>query len=334
MSAIALARFRPLPSVRVRLVGAMAATVLLWASAFVAIRATLPELGYGALASTRLLLGALAFAALARPLGVRRPARAELPWLMALGATGFTGYQVLLSAGETTVPAGTSALLFGGAPVLVALMAGPALGERLSRRAWLGVALGFSGVAIVALGQGASLTSGAGAALVLAAVVSYAVWVVLSRHALRRMGAAHVTAWSLWFGALFALPFAGGAPGALADAPSATLLGVLFLGVVVTTVPFLLWAWVLARVPAGRLAPCLLLISPAAVVIAWIALGEQPALSALLGGLVTLAGVAIVQAPARPRVPAAASASPTIAATAAATKPPMIHASSGRASTS
>jgi drug/metabolite transporter (DMT)-like permease len=36
------------------------------------------------------------------------------------------------------------------------------------------------------------------------------------------------------------------------------------------------WAWVLARVPASTAAPSLLLISPAAVVIAWAALGEQP----------------------------------------------------------
>jgi drug/metabolite transporter (DMT)-like permease len=291
---------------RARLLVAVGVTVVLWGSAFVAIRATLPAFGYASLASGRLLLGALAFAALARPLGIRRPTRGEVPWLMALGATGFTGYQVLLSAGEETVPAGTSALLFGGAPVLVALMAGPALGERLGPRGWLGVALGFAGVAIVAAGQGAALGSGAGAAAVLAAVVCYALWVVLSRHVLRTMKGAQVTAWSAWFGALFALPFAGGAPAALAHATPNALLGLLFLGLVITTIPFMLWAWVLARVPASTAAPCLLLISPAAVILAWVALGEQPALSALLGGLLTLAGVATVQAPAaRPPWPAA-----------------------------
>jgi drug/metabolite transporter (DMT)-like permease len=280
------------PARRARLLLAVGVTVVLWGSAFVAIRATLPAFGYASLASGRLLLGALAFAALARPLGVRRPTRAEVPWLMALGATGFTGYQVLLSAGEETVPAGASALLFGGAPVLVALMAGPALGERLGRRGWLGVALGFAGVSIVATGQGAALGSTAGAAAVLAAVVCYALWVVLSRHVLQTMKGAQVTAWSTWFGALFALPFAAGA-----HAAPGAVLGLLFLGFLITTIPFLLWAWVLARVPASTAAPCLLLISPAAVVIAWVALGEQPALSALLGGLLTLAGVATVQAP-------------------------------------
>jgi drug/metabolite transporter (DMT)-like permease len=296
MSAIAIALpvVAP-PARRARLLGAVGVTVVLWGSAFVAIRATLPAFGYGSLASLRLLLGALAFAALARPLGIRRPTRAQLPWLMALGATGYTGYQVLLSAGEETVPAGTAALLFGGTPVLVALLARPALGERLGRRGWAGVALGVAGVAVVATGQGGAFDSGAGALAVLAAVVCYAVWVVLSRHVLGTMGGVQVTAWSTWFGALFALPFAGDAPTALAHASSHELLGLLFLGLIITTVPFALWAWVLARVPASSAAVSLLLISPAAVVIAWAALGEQPALSALLGGLLTLAGVATVQ---------------------------------------
>jgi drug/metabolite transporter (DMT)-like permease len=111
------------------------------------------------------------------------------------------------------------------------------------------------------------------------------------------MKCAQATVWSAWFGALFALPFTGGAPAALAHAAPDAILGLLFLGFVIATIPFLLWAWVLARVPASTAAPCLLLVSPAAVVIAWVALGEQPALSALLGGLLTLAGVATVQAP-------------------------------------
>ena len=138
-------------------------------------------------------------------------------------------------------------------------------------------------------------------------MLCYALWVVLSRHVLRTMTGVQVTAWSTWFGALFALPFAGGAPAALSQAAPDALLGLLFLGLVITTIPFLLWAWVLARVPASAAAPCLLLISPAAVVIAWAALGEQPALSALLGGLLTLAGVAMVQAPGARRQSAAAS---------------------------
>ena len=126
---------------------ALAATIGLWAGAFVAIRAALPALGWATLASGRLLVAAVTFALLARRLGVRVPDRAQLPLLAVLGATGYTGYQLLLSAGEETVSAGASALLFAAAPVLAAVLARPLLGERMTRRGIAGLGVAVAGVA-------------------------------------------------------------------------------------------------------------------------------------------------------------------------------------------
>jgi len=56
------------------------------------------------------VLAALTFFVLTRRFRVPRPTRAQLPLLAALGATGYAGYQLLLSAGEQTVSAGTSEL--------------------------------------------------------------------------------------------------------------------------------------------------------------------------------------------------------------------------------
>jgi catechol 2,3-dioxygenase len=65
-----------------------------------------------------------------------------------------------------------------------------------------------------------------------------------------------------------------------------------------------LWTWTLARIKATTAAPFLLLISPAALVVAWLWLGETPAITALAGGALTLAGVATVQLGARTARPA------------------------------
>ena len=73
-------------------------------------------------------------------------------------------------------------------------------------------------------------------------------------------------------------------PHALSTAPASAILGLLALGVVVTTVPFLLWTWTLSRLGASVAAPLLLLIGPAALLLGWAFLGEVPA--------ITLAGVA------------------------------------------
>jgi drug/metabolite transporter (DMT)-like permease len=308
---------RATPSSPRLLVGAaLTATILLWGAAFAAIREALPSLGYGGLASGRLALAAVAFGLLSLFTGVRRPRRAELPVLAAMGATGYAGYQLLLSAGEQTVPAGTAALLLTIAPVIAAVLAGPVLGERLGARGWAGLVVALGGAVLVALSHRGVHGGGlAGAGLVAAAATVYALWVVLQKLALRSMSPLHATTWATWFGALIALPFGHGLPSSLGHASSSGIVALLVLGIVLSTVPFLLWAWVLARLPASVAASALLMIGPAGVLMGWLLLGEQPALLALVGGAIGLLGVAavVVRAPLRlPRLrPATVVRAPT-----------------------
>ncbi|HZB77892.1 MAG TPA: DMT family transporter [Solirubrobacteraceae bacterium] len=294
-----------MPARRLLVPIALAITICLWAGAFVAIRAALPDLGYATLASGRLLVAAATFALLARRLGITLPERSQLPLLAALGATGYTGYQLLLSAGEETVSAGASALLFAAAPVLAAVLALPVLGERMSGRGIAGLGVAVAGVAVVGIGQGASASHGA--PLVLLAALVYAIWVVLQKRAVGGMPAVQMTVWATWFGALFAVPFASGLPAAI-GAGGPPLLALVFLGVVVTTIPFLLWSWALSQVDATVAGPCLLLIGPVAVLIAWLGLGETPTAITLAGGAVTAAGVLLVQLAARATPPGPPSA--------------------------
>ncbi len=67
------------------------------------------------------------------------------------------------------VEAGTSALVVGIQPILTAILAGPVLGERVTRRQWLGFLLGLSGVALVVeqkLGLGLGTPFGMGLCVV------------------------------------------------------------------------------------------------------------------------------------------------------------------------
>jgi drug/metabolite transporter (DMT)-like permease len=285
----------PPTSSRKLVIAALTATILLWGSAFAAIREALPSLGYAGVASGRLALAAVAFGLIALVAGVRRPRRSELPVLAAMGASGYAGYQLLLSAGEQTVPAGTAALLLALAPVIAAVLAGPVLGERLGRRGWVGLAVALGGAALVALSHHGEHGAGLGGlALVAGAAIVYGLWIVIQKRALRSMSPLHATSWATWFGALIALPFGHALPSGLEHASSGTVTALLALGLVLSTVPFLLWAWVLARLPAGVAASALLMIGPSGVLMGWLLLGEQPAPLALAGGAVALAGVAMV----------------------------------------
>jgi drug/metabolite transporter (DMT)-like permease len=277
-------------------VAAITVTVLLWGSAFVAIRAAVPSLGFQSLAATRLLLGAAVFGLLARRLGVTRPTLRQLPPLIGIAATGLFGYQLLLSAGETRTPAGISAMLFASGPVLVMLLARAFLGEQLARRRWCGVVVALIGAVVTSAAQGLDGGAGLGGpALVLAAICCYAPWVILSKRTSGSLPSNTIAAWSTWIAAVMMLPLSTGIPHAIGHADASALVSVLFLGIVVTTVPLVLWTWALSKIPASVASSSLLLIGPCAMLASGIVLGEVPSLSAALGGAVTLGGVAVAQ---------------------------------------
>ena len=77
---------------------------MLWGSAFAAIRAALEHFSAGHLWVLRLLVAAVALGAVAAARGVRLPARRDVPAIAAVGFAGMTAYQLLLNAGEQTVP--------------------------------------------------------------------------------------------------------------------------------------------------------------------------------------------------------------------------------------
>ncbi|EXU68524.1 hypothetical protein Z951_09430 [Streptomyces sp. PRh5] len=77
---------------------APAGTVVLWASAFPAIRVGIDGLGVAGLSFLRLVVAALALALVAPFTGVRLPRRRDLPMVALSGATGMTALP------ETTAP--------------------------------------------------------------------------------------------------------------------------------------------------------------------------------------------------------------------------------------
>ncbi|MFD5753903.1 EamA family transporter, partial [Streptomyces sp. NPDC127044] len=71
---------------------ALVGTVVLWASAFPAIRVGIDGLGVAALSFLRLLIAAVALLAVAPFAKVRLPRRGDLPLITQSGATGMTPY--------------------------------------------------------------------------------------------------------------------------------------------------------------------------------------------------------------------------------------------------
>lgn len=287
---------------------AAATTVLLWASAFVAIRSAGHHYSPGALALGRLLAGSLTLGVI---LAVRRqglPPKRAWPGILVSGVLWFGGYMVALNWGEQLVDAGTAALVVNVGPILVAFVGGWLLREGFSRRLFLGLVVSFAGAAVVGLstsrGGGASVL---GVVLCLVAAVSYAGGVVGQKPALRHATALQVAAYGCFVGTLCCLPFAGQLWSNAASAPLSATLNVAYLGVLPTAVAFTTWAYALARTSAGRMGATTYAVPAIVVVMSWLLLGEVPGWLTLVGGVVCLAGVAVSRSRARLRTPVVAS---------------------------
>ncbi|MGH3757361.1 DMT family transporter [Actinophytocola sp.] len=293
---------------------AVGVTMLLWASAFVGIRAAAPHFTSGALALGRLLTASVVLVAI---LLLRReglPPRAAWPAIMGAGVLWFGIYMVALNQGEQGVDAGTAAMIIGVAPILVALLSGPVLGEQISRFLLIGLAVAVGGTVLIGLSvSGSADDSLGGVLLCLLAAAASAGGVILQKPALRKASAAQVTTFGCVVGAVACLPFTGQLVTQLGEAEPSAILNMVYLGVFPTALAFSTWAYALARTPASVMGITTFLVPALAVVMSWVVLGEVAGWLAIGGGVLCLAGVGISRMRARP--PAAATPEPaTLAA--------------------
>ncbi|MBT2531096.1 EamA family transporter [Arthrobacter sp. ISL-48] len=292
---------------------AVVVTVVLWASAFVGIRAIGPTFSPGSLTLGRLAVAAVVLGALVLPqLWKSRNFPQGHEWwpILAYGVMWFGGYNVALNAAEHLLDAGTSAMLINVAPILVAAMAGIFLKEGFPRWLVIGSLVAFGGVALIALGSasGSGPVSGkgptadvAGVLLCLLAAVLAAVSVIIQKPVLRKFPAGQATWFGIMVGALCCLPFTGQLVSELQAAPLPATLGLGYLGVFPTAIAFTTWAYALSLVDAGKLAATTYLVPGTTILISWLLLGEIPSVWGLVGGAVCLVGVGLTRRRSRER---------------------------------
>jgi drug/metabolite transporter (DMT)-like permease len=278
-------------------IGAALVTVLLWASAFVGIRAAGEDLSPGALTLGRLLVAAVALGVIVRIRGDAAPPRRDIPRLVLVGLLWLGAYNVMLNAAEQRVDAGTAAMLVNIGPVLIALLAGLLLGEGFPRTLLAGCAVAFSGVVVIGLATSEqAVGAGWGAVLCLGAAAAYAGGVVAQKPLLERTSGLQITFLACVVGAAVCLPFLPQLISEARDAAAEALAWTAYLGVFPTAIGFTTWAYALKRTTAGKMGATTYLVPPVAIGMAAAFLGETPPVLALAGGVLCLAGVAITRA--------------------------------------
>ncbi len=245
-----------------------------------------------ALAGARVVGGAAVFGLLAALRRAPRPRGArELGRLALLSALGIVINQALFLMGLQRTSPLAATLLVATIPIFTLLFARALGREALTARSVGGVGLAAFGV----LGLTGFALPSAGDALVLANAASYALYLVLAKPTIARLGPLAVIAWVFGFGAVGLAPLA--LPSLVAEAPSWSAGAWALVGWIVcvpTIVAYGLNTFALGKATPGLVTVYIYLQPIAVVLLAWAQLGTQPDPSALLAGLCILAGVTLV----------------------------------------
>jgi drug/metabolite transporter (DMT)-like permease len=284
---------------------ALVGAATLWGTSLAATKAAMVALPPAQLACLRFLIGALLLGLLSL-WGSGRPEFS--PRTALLGLTGVTLYFATQNAGLQNAPAGDATVILGGGiPLASSILGITFLRERPGRLQVAGLICSLAGMVLVgSMMNGGGGHSALGLILLLAAVMSAAIYSTLGRRAYQEANLMPILSGCAIFGALFLIPLAlmearsTGIP--ILTAHSAGLL--VYLGAGCSALGFALWAFGLRHLTAVQNALISNLELPVGLLAA-VMLGERLQGGALVGGLLVVVGamLAVTRWPLRRTAP-------------------------------
>jgi drug/metabolite transporter (DMT)-like permease len=280
----------------------LVAVPAIWGGTFIAGRvvALAVPAAVGALMRYVVALAALLVAVRWLEGGLPRLTRKQLLGTALLGATGILAYNLFFLGALARLPASRTSLIIALNPVVTISAASLLLGEHMSARRWLGVAIALLGVWIV-VSRGDVLGSvggavGAGELLMFGGVCSWAAYTLIGRRVLEGLTPLAATTFaSLWGTLMLAVVAAPQLPGlAVVAIDTQVLLSVLYLGVLGTAVAFVWYYQAVQRLGAARTVIFNNLVPLFGAGFGVLLLGEPLLPSMLVGGVIAVAGVMLV----------------------------------------
>lgn len=253
------------------------------------------------LLALRMLMALPFFLAMAWWAGSGNAPMARRDWL-AIAGLGFIGYYLgsyFDFAGLQYISAGLGRLILYLYPTLVLVFSALILKQPMRPTHLLSLALSYGGIALVfqheaALGDNLALTL-AGAALVFAGAVTYAIYLIAGSRIVQKLGSMRFTAYASLSASCFVIAHFMATHGPARLVVAHELYGLTLLMAVVSTVlPLWLMAEGLKRIGANQtsLVACIGPIST--IALAHVFLGEQVTAFQLAGAALVLVGVMII----------------------------------------
>lgn len=275
---------------------------VIWGSTYAAIRIAVDHISPALMTGVRFLIaGGLMFLLC---LATRRKIRisGRDVWQLALiGLLLLTGGNLTLCWSEQYINTGLAALIVAIVPLWVALIEGYVLrGDRLSIRGWLGLAIGFGGLALLVWPDLATHNPAAHKEFIASIAIvfgslSWSFGSVLSRRSQLTVDAFTASAWEMFFAGIINCGLATGFDEWRQfhwNVHGAAAVG--YLIIFGSLVGFGAYVWLLDNVPAPKVATYAYVNPVVAVLIGWLLLGEKVNRFMLLGMVAIVGAVVLV----------------------------------------
>lgn len=282
------------------------ATAIMWASAFIAIKIAVPEVGPLWLATIRVVIGAIILAPYAIYKGIIWPNSARL-WVLviAMAVLNVVIPFFLISWAELTIDAGVTSLLMGIGPFL-ALVGSHIFtdDDKINGRKALGVALGFFGVLII-VGWDALNQLGGRHLLAQLAAMAGCFCYVTAGIIIRRIDIppTRLAFLALAIGTSILIPIASlvdGQPNWAMNSNAA--LALIYLGVFPTGIAYILRFYLIHKVGYTTFSMSVNMIPVFGILLGFLILGEPLRPEVLIALVFVLAGLFVMRSGATPKV--------------------------------
>ncbi|MBG9716729.1 DMT family transporter [Bacillus cereus] len=280
-----------------RIICAHAFTILIWGTAFPAIRLGLESYTPEHLTLLRLLSVSFILLLFSFIYKLRLPDLKDIPAIFIFGALGFTIYHIALNYGEKTVNAGSASLIISVTPIVTAILASVFLNAKMKLNGWIGGVMSFAGIALISFSQGDAIQLNSGGLFILLAAISESLFFVFQTSYLKKYGFLPFTIYTILSSTVCMLIFLPGVYQKILAAPLEVNLSVIYLGVFPTVLPYIALAYIISHAGASEATSSLYLTPITACFIAWIWLGEVPTLVSIIGGGITILGIVIAHIP-------------------------------------
>nr|WP_232734871.1 DMT family transporter [Achromobacter ruhlandii] len=264
----------------------IAAFCFLWSSAFAAAKIAVRDCPPLTLLTIRFLIaGALMLGVAAASGRWSRPSARDLAALVLLGVLNNGAYLGLSWSGMTTVSSAFTAVLISTNPLLIGVLAGPVLGERLGWRKMLGLCLGLAGVALVLRSRLSGMQEDLhGTLLVTGGLVALVAGTLLYKRLKPSTGLWMATGIQSLAGAVALMPVAL-LHESIGDARMTVSLfwSMAYMIVAVSIGGYYLWFMILGRASATAASALHFLMPPLGLLFGWVVLRESVSWLDLLG---------------------------------------------------